>query len=152
MIFILLLRKHCNIKLYSLQKIGSLNWNQHVREKITKFIFSQSKKQVYMRINKSKIYIATQLFYNLKWLLGFKKLKSTKKVEILLVALVLRVASWKNFFFFHGEKRWRFFLIFNMKLSSAGLSYLSAHSISNFAITFLNISTIQTSKEQVWIL
>ena len=93
MIFTLLLRKHCNIKLYSLQKIGSLNWNQHVREKITKFILSQSKKQVYMRINKSKIYIATQLFYNLKWLLGFKKLKSTKKVEILLVALVLRVAS-----------------------------------------------------------
>ena len=151
MIFTLLLRKHCNIKLYSLQKIGSLNWNQHVREKITKFIFSQPKKQVYMRINKSKIYITTQLFCNLRWLLGFKKLKSTKKVEILLVALVLRVASWKNFFF-HGGKRWLFFLIFTMKLSSAGLSYLSAHSISNFAMTFLNISTIQTSKEQVFIL
>ena len=115
MIFILLLRKHCNIKLYSLQKIGSLNWNQHVREKITKFILSQSKKQVYMRINKSKIYIATQLFYNLKWLLGFKKLKSTKKVEILLVALVLRVASWKNFFF-SWRKEMAFFPYFQYEI------------------------------------
>ena len=114
-------------------------------------IFSQPKKQLYMRINKWKIYITTQLFCSLRWLLGFKKSKSTKKVVILLVDLVLRVASWKNIFF-HGGKRWRFFLIFTMKLSSAGLSYLSAHSISNFAITFLNISTTPTSKEQVWIL
>ena len=44
-----------------------------------------------------------------------------------------------------------FFLIFTMKLSSAPLSYLNAHSTLNFArkfLHFLNINANQKSKEQ----
>ena len=64
----------------------------------------------------------------LRWLLGFRKLKSLEKVEILQFVFVLRVASWKNIIFFIEERSAVFFLIFTMKLSSAMLSYLNAHS------------------------
>ena len=38
--------------------------------------------------------------FNLRWLLGFRKLRSSKKVEISQFVLVLRVASRKNIIFF----------------------------------------------------
>ena len=60
--------------------------------------------------------------------LGLRKLRSSKKVEILQVVLVLRV-----------------------ELFSTALNCLNAHSTLNFARTFflfLNITTNQTSKEQ----
>ena len=70
--------------------------------------------------------------FKLRWLSWFRKLRSSKKIDILQVALVLRVASWKALFFFHGGKKRCFSLIFFMKLSSAALSYLNAHSTFNF--------------------
>ena len=74
--------------------------------------------------------------WKLKWLLGLRKLRSSKKVEILQVVLGLRVVSWKNIFYHGGEKR-RFFLIFTMKLSFAALKYSNAHSTLDFARTVL---------------
>ena len=58
----------------------------------------------------------------LRWLVGFRKLRSSKKVKILQVVLFSQVASWKNIIFFHGGKEWHFFfLIFNMIFCCAEL-------------------------------
>ena len=38
-----------------------------------------------------------------------EKLRSSKKIEVLQVVLVLQVASWKNMFY-HGGKKQHFFL------------------------------------------
>ena len=46
----------------------------------------------------------------LRWLLGFRKLRSSKKSEILQVVLVLRVASWKSIIFFIEESNVAFSL------------------------------------------
>ena len=50
--------------------------------------------------------------------------------------IVLRVASWKNIFFME-KRNGVFFLVFTMESSSDVLNYLNAHSILNFARTFL---------------
>ena len=81
-----------------------------------------------------------------RWLLGFRKVRSSKEVEILHVVLVLRVPSWKSAVFS---------LMFTMKLSSAVLSNLDAHSTLNFARTFLYFETLTQIKHQrskIWIL
>ena len=64
----------------------------------------------------------------------------------------LQVPSWKNFFM--KERNSFFFLIFTMKVSSAALSYLNAHSTLNFARTFLYSSTtlIKHQRSKIWIL
>ena len=81
----------------------------------------------------------------IRWLPRLRKLKSSKKVESLQVALALRVASWKNIVFYDGGKKRRFFIIFTSKLSSAALNYLNAHSTLNFIKT---LTQNQTSNEQ----
>ena len=99
---------------------------------------------------KGKLKIGDQYHY-LRWLLGLSKLMSPKKVEILQVVIVLRVASWKITIFIMEERTVFFLHIFTIKLSSTSLSYLDAHSTLNFFRTFLiflNINTDQTSKEQ----
>ena len=76
-----------------------------------------------------------------------RKLRSSKQVEILQVALVLRITSWKNIIF-HGRKKRRFFLIFSMKSSSTAPSYLNdTLNVTRTFLHFLNINTNQTSKE-----
>ena len=52
----------------------------------------------------------------LRWLLGFRKLKSLKKVEILQFVFVLRVASWKNIIFFIEERSAVFFPYFHYEV------------------------------------
>ena len=53
--------------------------------------------------------------YHLRSLLGLRKLRSSKKVEILQVLLVLRDASWKNIFY-HGANKRRFFPHFHYEI------------------------------------
>ena len=86
----------------------------------------------------------------LKWLLGFRKLRSSKKVEILQVTVVLRVVSWKKKFF-HGTKKRRFFpyfhhdiIFFCAKLFECTFNFKFCWNI----FIFLNINTNQTSKDQ----
>ena len=72
----------------------------------------------------------------LMWLLELRKLRSSKKVEILQDVLILQVASWYSFFFYE-EKKWdMFFPIFTITFSIS-LSYLVVHSTLNFAKTVL---------------
>ena len=91
-----------------------------------------------------------------RWLPGLRKLRSSKKFEILQVVLILRDASWKSIIFYQGGKKWRFFfLIFTMKLSSTALSYFNAHSTLNIARIFLYFQTLTQIKHQrskIWIL
>ena len=65
----------------------------------------------------------------LRWLLGLRKLRSSKMVEILKFIIVLRVGSWKNVFL--SWRKGTFF--FTKKSSSTALSYLNAHLTLNFA-------------------
>ena len=61
----------------------------------------------------------------------------------------------KNVIFFIEERNAVFLFIFTMKLSSAALTYLNAHSALNFARTFLYFQTLLQIKHQrskVWIL
>ena len=78
-----------------------------------------------------------------------RKLNSWKKVKVLQIVIVLLVATWKILFFIIEEKNCAFFLIFIMELSSAALSYLTAHSTKFFLnmCMFLNINTNLISKE-----
>ena len=81
----------------------------------------------------------------LRWLLGFRKLRSSKKVKVLQVAIVcLQVCKLHHEkpFFLGGNKQ-HFLLLFTMKLSSAALSYLNPHSTLNFAQTFSYFSKEQ---------
>ena len=118
-----------------------------------------------VRINKFLLWLLLQkkfgkYFNYIRWLLGLRKLRSSKKVEILQVVLVLRVGSWKKRVFLKWRKETAFFflvflfVIFTMKLSSTASSYLNAHSTLNFARTFifLNINTIKHQKSKTWIL
>ena len=80
------------------------------------------------------------------WLLGMRKLRSSKKVEILQVVLALRVVPWKKVIFITEERNCIFSLVFTMKLFSTALSYLTAHSTLNFPWTFLYLLYIITTK------
>ena len=73
----------------------------------------------------------------LTWLLGLRKPRSSEKIEILQIGLILRVTWWENIIFYYGWKKQRFFLIFIMELFSTGLSYLTAQSTLNFTLTSL---------------
>ena len=90
----------------------------------------------------------------LRWLLRFRKLKSSKKVKILECAIVC-LQVWKlhhEKHFFMEEINSFFLLIFTMKLSSAALSYLNAHLTLNFAQTFLYLTLIKYQRSRIWIL
>ena len=87
----------------------------------------------------------------LRWLLGLRKLRSSEKVEILQIRLILRVPWWENIIFYYGRKKQRFFFIFTMELFSTALSYLFDCAVNfefYFNIIFLNINKNQTSNEQ----
>ena len=91
---------------------------------------------------------------SLRWLLGLRKLRSSKKVEILQVVIALRVGYQKTFFL-SWRKETFFFVIFTMKFSSSALSYLYVHSTFNFAIRFLYfwiLTQIKHQKSNTWIL
>ena len=77
------------------------------------------------------------LYQKLKWLLGLRKLRALKKVEILQIGLILRIVWWENIIFYYERKKQRFFLIFTMKLFSTALSYLTAQSTLSFTWTSL---------------
>ena len=97
---------------------------------------------------KNPTYITWTMFINililltfglhLRWLLGLRKPRSSKKIEILQAVLVLRIASWKRFSYYGGKKQ-HCFLISAIKLYSAALSYLNAHSTLNLGTTFLYV-------------
>ena len=70
-------------------------------------------------------------FSNLRWLVGLGKLRSSKKIEIFQIGLLLPVVQWKKSFY-HGQKKQHFFLIFTMELFSTALSYLTAQPTLNF--------------------
>ena len=85
----------------------------------------------------------------LRGLLVFRKLSSSKKVEILQVLLVLRVISWKNIFFME-ERNSVFVLIFTELIFCYAELFECAFNFKfcwNIFI-FLNINTNQTSKEK----
>ena len=70
----------------------------------------------------------------LRWVLGFRKLRSSKKVETIASCSILRVVSWKKN---SWNKETAFFpLIFTMELSSAALSYVNEYLTLNFTGTF----------------
>ena len=50
--------------------------------------------------------------FKLRWLSWFRKLRSSKKIDILQVALVLRVASWKSIILFSWREETVFFPYF----------------------------------------
>ena len=91
------------------------------------------------------------IFTPLRWLLGYRKLRSSKKVAILEAALVLQVAVWKKKFFMEERKNAFFliFTIFQIIFCCAELFECAFHFkfCKNF-FTFLNINTNNTSKEQ----
>ena len=93
------------------------------------------------------IILKHMLLETLRWLLGLRKLRPSKKVECLQVGLVLQVASWKNTFIM-ADRNGVFLVTFTMKLSSTVLSYLNAHSTLNFAGTFLYFLTLTHIKYQ----
>ena len=77
-------------------------------------------------------------------LLGLRKLRSSKKAEILQIRLILRVEKWKNIIFYHGRKKQRFFLIFTNEIIfySAELFVCAVNFKFYLNIfTFLNIKT-----------
>ena len=63
------------------------------------YLFMYSWVKFYSRIKLRKPVAAKKILIDkvaLRWLLGFRKLRFSKKVELLQVVLVLRVSSWKN--------------------------------------------------------
>ena len=90
-----------------------------------------------------------------RWLPGLRKLRSSKKFEILQVVLILRDASWKSIIFYQGGRNGVFFSYFDYEISSTALSYFNAHSTLNIARIFLYFQTLTQIKHQrskIWIL
>ena len=58
-------------------------------------------------------YIKTYCFVNkLRWLLGLRKLTSSRETEILQIRLILWVTKWKKISLYYGQKKYLIFFIF----------------------------------------
>ena len=81
--------------------------------------------------------------------IGFRKLRSSKKIEILWVFLVLQVAPWKNIF--SRRKETAFFSSFHYEIFFCCAELFECAFNFKFCwniFIFLNNNTNQTSKEQ----
>ena len=78
----------------------------------------------------------------LRQLLGLRKLRSSKKAEILQISLILRVTKWKNIIFYYGPKKQRLFLIFTKEIIFNSVELLVCAVIFKFRF---NVNTNQTS-------
>ena len=91
---------------------------------------------------------------NLRWLLALRKLRSSKKVEILQIRLILRVAKWKNIIFYYGWKKQRFFHIFTNEIIFYSAELLICAVNFKFYLNifiFLNVTQIKHQRSNIWI-
>ena len=103
----------CNVRCFSQPKYATSSFKEDLMnalngcKKKSSKIFSFTKRASYTFESTGR--------FNLRWLLGFRKLRSSRKVEILQFVLALRVASRKKTLSFSWRKETAFFpLIFTI--------------------------------------
>ena len=93
----------------------------------------------------------------LKWLVGLRKLRSSKKAEILQVILVLQVESWRNAFFILGKRNgvfllfspWNYLLISTLLVHKVGKIFRCVTSFYQHFFVSDKISYYKTNSDKL---